>query len=179
MTSWRVRTSMRKPSRNSWGVRTTSSSRSVDRAADHVGDAAGGVRDVGALLEHDDLEIGPAAAGVGGGGHPGGVATDDHQPVCHRAQTTDGSPSAGLFRPVRRESAAVGERAKLRAMAVRQDCRHYSTRTAASGEQVQRCRVDANEKAPVRLPGVLPVLRAPVHHRRRLAALRRERGRLQ
>lgn len=36
-------------------------------------------------------------------------------------------------------------------MGVRQDCRHYSTRTVAggaAGEQVQRCRVDANEKAP-------------------------------
>ena len=38
------------------------------------------------------------------------------------------------------------------AMAVRQDCRHYSTRTVASGEQVQRCRVDANDTAPFACP---------------------------
>ena len=37
-------------------------------------------------------------------------------------------------------------------MAVREDCRHYSTRTVASGEVVQRCRVDANEKAPFACP---------------------------
>ena len=40
-------------------------------------------------------------------------------------------------------------------MGVRQDCRHYSTRTVsggAGGEQVQRCRVDANETAPFACP---------------------------
>ena len=37
-------------------------------------------------------------------------------------------------------------------VAVREDCRHYSTRTVASGEVVQRCRVDANEKAPFACP---------------------------
>lgn len=37
-------------------------------------------------------------------------------------------------------------------MAVKEDCRHYSTRTVASGEKVQRCRVDANEKAPFACP---------------------------
>ena len=37
-------------------------------------------------------------------------------------------------------------------MAVRQDCRHYSTRTTAGGDQVQRCRVDANDKAPFACP---------------------------
>ena len=37
-------------------------------------------------------------------------------------------------------------------MAVRQDCRHYSTRTTGTGDQVQRCRVDANEKAPFACP---------------------------
>ena len=37
-------------------------------------------------------------------------------------------------------------------MAVREDCRHYSTRTTASGEVVQRCRVDANEDAPFACP---------------------------
>jgi hypothetical protein len=42
-------------------------------------------------------------------------------------------------------------------MGVRQDCRHYSTRSVSAGaggpdEQVQRCRVDANEKAPFACP---------------------------
>ncbi|MBV8982362.1 MAG: hypothetical protein JO086_15785 [Acidimicrobiia bacterium] len=37
-------------------------------------------------------------------------------------------------------------------VAVRPDCRHYSTRTVASGEVVERCRVDANEKVPFACP---------------------------
>jgi hypothetical protein len=48
-----------------------------------------------------------------------------------------------------RGAAAVCETA---AMAVRQDCRHYSTRSTGTGDQVQRCRVDANEKAPFACP---------------------------
>ena len=35
---------------------------------------------------------------------------------------------------------------------VRQDCRHYSTRTTPHGEVVQRCRVSANDEAPFRCP---------------------------
>jgi hypothetical protein len=37
-------------------------------------------------------------------------------------------------------------------MAVRQDCRHYSTRTTAAGEVIQRCRVEANEDTPFACP---------------------------
>ena len=37
-------------------------------------------------------------------------------------------------------------------MAVREDCRHYSTRTTAGGEIVQRCRVDAAEAMPFACP---------------------------
>ena len=37
-------------------------------------------------------------------------------------------------------------------VAVRPDCRHYSTRTLPSGEVVERCRVDANEKVPFACP---------------------------
>ncbi|CAN5194821.1 hypothetical protein BH18ACT4_BH18ACT4_12320 [soil metagenome] len=37
-------------------------------------------------------------------------------------------------------------------MAVREDCRHYSTRTVPGGDVVQRCRVDANERAPFACP---------------------------
>lgn len=37
-------------------------------------------------------------------------------------------------------------------MSVREDCRHYSTRGVASGETVQRCRVDGNDKAPFGCP---------------------------
>lgn len=40
----------------------------------------------------------------------------------------------------------------MAAMAVRQDCRHYSTRTTAAGEVIQRCRVDANEDTPFACP---------------------------
>ena len=41
---------------------------------------------------------------------------------------------------------------KTEPMAVRQDCRHYSTRTTSSDEVVQRCRVDANETTPFACP---------------------------
>ena len=37
-------------------------------------------------------------------------------------------------------------------MAVRKDCRHYSTRSMPSGDVVQRCRVDAAEVAPFACP---------------------------
>lgn len=37
-------------------------------------------------------------------------------------------------------------------MDVREDCRHYSTRTTAGGEVVQRCRVGANADAPFSCP---------------------------
>lgn len=38
------------------------------------------------------------------------------------------------------------------AVGVRRDCRHYSTRTTAGNEVVQRCRVDANEEMPFACP---------------------------
>lgn len=38
------------------------------------------------------------------------------------------------------------------AMAPRQDCRHYSTRTTTHGEVVQRCRVDMATVAPFDCP---------------------------
>ncbi len=37
-------------------------------------------------------------------------------------------------------------------MAVRVDCRHYASRTAADGEVVQRCRLGVNEEAPFACP---------------------------
>jgi len=37
-------------------------------------------------------------------------------------------------------------------MGVREDCRHYSTRTVSASETVQRCRVDANETMPFACP---------------------------
>ena len=37
-------------------------------------------------------------------------------------------------------------------MAVREDCRHYSTRRTPTGEVVQRCRLDAAEVAPFACP---------------------------
>ena len=38
-------------------------------------------------------------------------------------------------------------------MAVRRDCRHYSTRTTVHGEVIQRCRVAMAEDAPFACPG--------------------------
>jgi hypothetical protein len=35
---------------------------------------------------------------------------------------------------------------------VRADCRHYSERTVAPGEVVQRCRLGANEQMPFACP---------------------------
>ena len=37
-------------------------------------------------------------------------------------------------------------------VAVRADCRHYSTRTLPTGEVIERCRVDANEAVPFACP---------------------------
>ena len=37
-------------------------------------------------------------------------------------------------------------------MAVRSDCRHYSTRTLPAGDVVERCRVDAAELVPFACP---------------------------
>jgi hypothetical protein len=37
-------------------------------------------------------------------------------------------------------------------MAVRTDCRHYSTRTVGAGEVIQRCRLGAAELTPFACP---------------------------
>ena len=37
-------------------------------------------------------------------------------------------------------------------MGVRTDCRHYSSRTVAPGEVIQRCRVGAAEEMPFACP---------------------------
>ena len=37
-------------------------------------------------------------------------------------------------------------------MAVRRDCRHYSTRSAGASEVVQRCRLGANDDMPFACP---------------------------
>jgi hypothetical protein len=37
-------------------------------------------------------------------------------------------------------------------MAVRTDCRHYSSRTTPSGDVVQRCRLGAADEAPCACP---------------------------
>jgi hypothetical protein len=37
-------------------------------------------------------------------------------------------------------------------MAVRTDCRHYSTRTVTTDEVIQRCRIDAAEMTPFACP---------------------------
>jgi hypothetical protein len=35
---------------------------------------------------------------------------------------------------------------------VREDCRHYSSRTSTTGEVVQRCKLGANEEVPFACP---------------------------
>ena len=37
-------------------------------------------------------------------------------------------------------------------MAIREDCRHYSSRTVGSGDVVQRCKLDAALVAPFACP---------------------------
>jgi len=37
-------------------------------------------------------------------------------------------------------------------MAVREDCRHYSSRSMPGGELVQRCRLSVNQTAPFACP---------------------------
>ena len=37
-------------------------------------------------------------------------------------------------------------------MGVRDDCRHYATRTTATGDVMQRCRLGANEETPFACP---------------------------
>ncbi len=37
-------------------------------------------------------------------------------------------------------------------MAARTDCRHYSTRTVATGDKVERCRLDVAQLAPFSCP---------------------------
>ena len=37
-------------------------------------------------------------------------------------------------------------------MAVREDCRHYSSRSLPGGDRQQRCKLDANEDTPFACP---------------------------
>ncbi|MGI9624276.1 MAG: hypothetical protein ACR2PK_15690 [Acidimicrobiales bacterium] len=37
-------------------------------------------------------------------------------------------------------------------MAVRTECRHYSSRSTAGGEEVQRCRLEVNDDTPFACP---------------------------
>jgi hypothetical protein len=46
----------------------------------------------------------------------------------------------------------AGQLPTVECMAVRTDCRHYSSRTVSGDELVQRCRVDAAEQAPFACP---------------------------
>lgn len=45
-----------------------------------------------------------------------------------------------------------GGRPRLAGVAVKEDCRHYSSRTVGHGEVVQRCRVDAAQTMPFACP---------------------------
>ena len=48
-------------------------------------------------------------------------------------------------------SAAVGL-GHTGCVAVREDCRHYSTRSTPAGDVLQRCRLGANEEMPFACP---------------------------
>jgi len=37
-------------------------------------------------------------------------------------------------------------------MSVRDDCRHYGTRTVSTGDKVERCKLGVNEQAPFACP---------------------------
>lgn len=43
-------------------------------------------------------------------------------------------------------------RATLAAVGVREDCRHYSTRSTPTGDVLQRCRLGVNEEMPFACP---------------------------
>jgi hypothetical protein len=43
-------------------------------------------------------------------------------------------------------------RATLAVVAVREDCRHYSTRSTPAGDVLQRCRLGVNEEMPFACP---------------------------
>jgi len=47
---------------------------------------------------------------------------------------------------------AVAAADRLEAVGVREDCRHYSSRTSTAGEVVQRCKLGANEEVPFACP---------------------------
>ena len=51
----------------------------VDNPADVIGNPSGGKGGVGAPLEDDDVQLGPAAPCLRSGAHPRGIAADDDQ----------------------------------------------------------------------------------------------------
>lgn len=51
----------------------------VDNPADVVGNPSRGKGRVGASLENDDLQFGPAALRLGRGAHPRGISADDNE----------------------------------------------------------------------------------------------------
>lgn len=60
-------------------------------------------------------------------------------------------PITGVF-PACELVPVRGAAGRLQAMAPRQDCRHYSTRTTTHGDTVQRCRVSMADEAPFDCP---------------------------
>ena len=174
MTSCWMRTSMRLRSRNSRGVRATSASSGSTSPADQVGDAAGRVAGPGALLEGHDLEVGVAAVGRW---WPRSSRRRRHRsPPAAQPWWARLSPRPVPPAPARARRAALAA-ARLGAMAVRKDCRHYSTRSTDGGRRRAAVPGRRRRAGPVRLPGGLPVLRAALGQQRRLGALRGDRRR--
>ena len=52
----------------------------VDDPADIVGNSSGGIGDVRAPFEDDDLKVRTAAFGLAGGAHPRGIASYNNEP---------------------------------------------------------------------------------------------------
>lgn len=66
----------------------------VDSPADKIRNPSGGVGYVGTLLKTDDFQLGPAAARLGGGTHPGSVTTDYYQAFSRHKRSLLAGPHA-------------------------------------------------------------------------------------
>ena len=127
----------------------------LDVAGHEVRDAAGGVAGPAAPLEGDDLEVGLPTAGLHGGRH------------ARRRRLR--SPRAGQPRAARLPARPVRD---FLAWPCGRTVATTPPAPIATGDVVQRCRVRWPTEHAVRLPRGLPLLRVPLDHRRRLAALR-------
>ena len=85
-----------------------------------------------ARLDGHDLQVGRAAASLGGGGHPGRVASDHQQAVSHH-----GDCKGARGRAPSAPRSGRHDRGNMGGMGVRADCRHY--RASQHHRQVRPC----------------------------------------